>query len=105
MKIALQLPGGNTIPQPSGLDAKFPDLGSFITRLLEVVFYIALFLAFFWLVWGAWVYLFSSGEKENLAKARARIQYALIGLAVTLLAFVIAKYAGEIFTPKGGLPF
>lgn len=103
--LALELPGGNTIPQPDNLKPEFTDLASLITPLLNIIFYLALFLAFFWLVWGAWAYLFAQGGKEDLAKARARIQYAIIGLIVTLLAFVIARFTGEIFTPQGGLPF
>ena len=112
-QLTLQLPGAQEIPNlpvptPKGFTQQdvFTNLGGFLSSILNVIFYIALFLAFFWLVWGAWAYLFSGGEKENLAKARARIQYAIIGLIVTLLAFVIAKFAGEILPPMhGGTPF
>ncbi len=108
--LTLQLPGGNIIPQPSGLggpNQNFTDLASFISPLLNIIFYLALFLAFFWLVWGAFAYLVAQGQKENLAKARARITWALIGLVVILLAFFLAKFIGEIFKDvlKGGLPF
>lgn len=111
-QLALQLPDGQEIPNlpiPTPKDFTqqevFSNLGGFLSSILNVIFYLALFLAFFWLVWGAWAYLFAQGEKENLAKARARIQYAIIGLIVTLLAFVIAKFAGEVLTPTGGVPF
>lgn len=106
MKIALTLPGGNTIPAPSGLKAEFQDLASFLSPLLNIAFYIAVFLAFYYLVWGAYAYLFASGEKENLAKARARIRWALIGLMVVFASYLIATYAQEIFKDilKGGLP-
>ncbi|OGE28322.1 hypothetical protein A2867_04910 [Candidatus Daviesbacteria bacterium RIFCSPHIGHO2_01_FULL_40_11] len=104
-KLALQLPGGNTIPPPTGLKPDFQDLASLITPLLNIIFYLALFLTFYYLIWGALSYIMAQGQKENLAKARARITWALIGLMVTLLAFFIAKFIGEVFTPKGGLPF
>lgn len=106
MKLALELPGGNIIPPPFGLKSDFKDLASFLSPLINIIFYIAVFLAFYFLIWGAFAYLMAQGKKEELAKARARISWALVGLIVISLAFVIAKYASEIFPPtKGGLPF
>ncbi|MBI2018218.1 hypothetical protein HYS96_00790 [Candidatus Daviesbacteria bacterium] len=93
------------VPNFSGQNAK---LGVLLSGLLNIAFYIAVFLAFYWLVWGAWAYLFASGKKEDLAKARARISWALIGLIVIFLAYFIAKYASEFFPTqfgKGGGPF
>lgn len=106
MKIALTLPGTSPIPAPSGLKPEFVDLASFLTPLLNITFYIAVFLAFYWFVGGAFAYIMARGTKEELAKARARITWALIGLMVTLLAYSIAKFGSEIFRPTtGGLPF
>lgn len=92
------------IPRVGG--SNFATLGDLVSGLLNIVFYIAVFLAFYYLVWGALSYIMAQGKKENLAKARARITWAIIGLMITLLAFFIAKYASEIFKPTtGGLPF
>lgn len=103
--IALTLPGpsgGYTIPAPSG----FTDLASFISPLLTIIFYIAAFLSFYYFVWGAFAYLMAQGNKENLAKARARITFAIIGLIFVFLAYFIATYASEILPPTtGGGPF
>lgn len=106
MKIALKLPGGNTISPPEGINKNITDLGSLVSVFLNIAFYAAMFLAFFFLVWGAFAYILASGKKEDLAKAKARISWAIIGLLVVFLAYFIAKFASEIFTPgKGGLPF
>lgn len=111
MNLALQLPGfKRPIDNTPGLDPKFspgdaPILGIFLTDILNIIFYIAVFLAFYWLVWGTFAYIMARGNKEDLAKARARITWALIGLMVVLLSYSIAKYGSEIFRPKGGLPF
>ena len=109
-KLALKLPGPSgrayDITGPTG--SQFTDLASFISPLLTVAFYIAAFLAFYFLIWGAFSYIMAQGNKENLAKARARITYAIIGLLVVLMAYFIATFAGEIFPPapgRGGLPF
>ena len=104
-KLALTLPGSSPIPAPVGLKTEFKDLASLLSPLLNIVFYVALFLAFYFLVWGAFAYIMAGGKKEELAKARSRITWAIVGLIIVLLAFSIGKYAGEILKPSGGLPF
>lgn len=105
-KLALTIPGFSPIPSPEGLKSEFQDLASLLSPLINIALSIAVFLAFYYLVWGAFQYIISGGKKEDLAKARARISWALIGLIVTFAAFIIAKFASEIFPPtKGGLPF
>lgn len=84
----------------------FRTLGDFLIGLINIIFYIAVFLTFYYLVWGAFAYIMAQGKKEDLAKARARITWALIGLIVIFLSFAVAKYGAIIFKPtKGGLPF
>ncbi|KKQ85324.1 MAG: hypothetical protein UT04_C0005G0017 [Candidatus Daviesbacteria bacterium GW2011_GWF2_38_7] len=107
MKIAQVLPDLQKI-----YDAKpakdINSLGDLISVFLNIVFYAAGFLAFYYLVWGALSYIMAQGNKESLAKARARITWAIIVLMVVFLAFFIARFAGEIFPPspdRGGLPF
>ena len=106
-KIALKLPGpGNDISPPPDLKKDFVDLASLLTPLLNIIFFLAVFVTFYFLVWAAFSYVIARGQKENLAKARARITWAIIGLMVVLLAFFIAKFVSEAFTPgTGGVPF
>lgn len=98
-------PAGEGVPRTP--DAQnFPDLASVISPLLAIAIFIAAFLTFYYLIWGAWAYIFAAGDKENLAKARERIKWALIGLLFTIMAYTTASYAGQIFPPgTGGLPF
>ena len=85
------------------------NLGALISGFLNIALYLGAFMAFFWLVWGAFQYILASGKKEELAKARSKITWALIGLVVIFSAFLIANFAGHIFVGtsaiKGGLPF
>lgn len=84
------------------------NLGAVLSGLLNIAFYIAVFLAFYWLVWASFQYIFAQGRKEPLEKARERIRWAIIGLVVVFSAFLIARYAAEFFPTqfgKGGLPF
>lgn len=103
-KLALQLPGtSNIIDNPV---KEITNLGALLSPLLNITFYLAAFLSFAYLVWGAFSYIMAQGKKEDLAKARARITWAIIGLIVVLMAFLIATFAAEIFPPgKGGVPF
>ncbi len=87
---------------------KFDTLGDVLSGLLVVLFYVAIFIAFYFLVWGALSYIFAMGQKENLAKARARITWALIGLMVIIMAYLVAGYVREILPPapgRGWVPF
>lgn len=100
------------IPNPSGLFQQYASdpnrftLGFILAQLIIIAFYIAGFLTFYYLIWGSFQYILSSGNKEQLQKARARITWALVGLIVIFLSYFIAKYALEIFPiSKGGLPF
>lgn len=104
--LSLKLPGGNEILQPKELtDKGFGDLASLLTPILNIAFYVAAFATFYFLVWGAFQYMLAQGKKEDLAKARGRITWAIIGLMVVFLSYFIAKFWAEIFTPKGGVPF
>lgn len=81
-------------------------LNEVLSPLLNIIFYIAVFLTSYWLIWGTFQYILARGNKEDLAKARSRITWALVGLMIVFLAYFIAKFASEIFPPgKGGLPF
>lgn len=84
---------------------KFNTLGDVLSGLLNIIFYVAAFVAFYYVLWGTFSYITAQGKKEDLAKARARITWAIIGLIVVFLAFIFAKFIAEVFKPKGGLPF
>jgi hypothetical protein len=79
-------------------------LGEVLSQLLIVIYFIATFLAFFWLVWGAFQYITAGGEKEKLAQARSRIIWAIAGLLIVLAAFMVAQFTQQILQPRGGSP-
>ncbi|MBI2039676.1 hypothetical protein HYT18_01260 [Candidatus Microgenomates bacterium] len=91
------------VPNFGGANA---NLGAVLSGLLNITFFIAVFMTFYWLVWGSFQYILAQGEKEKLARARERIKWAIIGLLVVLMSYSFARFASEIFPPgKGGLPF
>src|SRR5579884_3809199 len=103
----LTLPGGaknfsatgplGSSPQVAG--KPLTNLGSLISAGLEVVAYLAFFLLFVWMAWGVFQYIFSGGNKENLARARKRITWAIIGFLVIIMAFTLSRFLGEILSP------
>jgi len=47
------------------------------------------------LIWGAFEWITSGGDKEAVGKARSKIINALIGMAVLAIAFALARVAGQ----------
>lgn len=91
------IPGINPVGKLFPLGTK---LGNVLSSLFEVIIVIAVVLSFFWLVWGAFHYLFAGGNKEELAKARNRIIWAIVGLLLVMLSFLIAQLAVQILHPQ-----
>lgn len=105
MKLALSLPwqGGNQIINPGytpkpAFDPRGADLGSVITAFGEVAIYVGGFLMFFWAAWGVYDYIRAEGNKEALAKARKRIQWAIVGFIILLIAFFIGDVVEQLLT-------
>lgn len=74
----------------------YSDLGAFVTNILTVSFIVAVLVVLIMLIWGAFEWITSGGDKEAVAKARNRIINALIGLAVLAVAFALFRVAGQI---------
>lgn len=85
----------------------FNTLGDVISGFLNIIFYIAVFAAFYYLIWGAFNYIMAQGKKEDLAKARDKITWALVGLIIVILAYFMARFISEILktNTKGYIPF
>ena len=73
----------------------YSSLGNFIGNFLTLALAIAILVVLVMLIWGAFEWITSGGDKEAVGKARGRIINALIGLAVLAIAFALAKVAGQ----------
>ena len=78
----------NVVP-PEGKG--FKTLGNAISNILFLAFAVAALIVLIMLIIGAFEWITSGGDKENVAKARNRIINALIGLAVLAVAFALAN--------------
>ncbi|MBI2021476.1 fibronectin type III domain-containing protein [Candidatus Daviesbacteria bacterium] len=77
---------------------KFKSLPGMISMLANVAIYVSGFLTLYWLLWGVFAYIAAGGDKERLAKARSRIQWAIIGFLVVIISFAVSQYAESIYT-------
>lgn len=97
-QLALKLPGDYEIGNPPNFKSdQFTDLGSFLSGLLTVAFYISGALLISWFAWGVFEYIFAGGEKEKLGKAQKRITWAIIGFLLIAAAFLVSQYVQQFF--------
>lgn len=69
--------------------------GTFVTDALEIVIRIVAAICLLFIVIGGFRYILSQGDPQGVSKAKGTIMYALIGLAVTVLAqFIVSLVIG-----------
>lgn len=93
-----QNPRDTTIPPRTlpGVDPATTTTGRLIASALQIVFIAASLAVLIYLVWGAFKWITSGGDKDAIGKARGTIVNALIGLAILALAFFITVLFGQI---------
>lgn len=110
MKLALQLPWEGATASiapgytPTPAFARTTDLGTIISTFGVVALYVGGFMMFFWAVWGIFDYLIAEGNKEALAKARKKIQWAIVGFIILLIAFFISDFLKDFLLNVNGQP-
>jgi hypothetical protein len=100
-KLALTFPWSDaareTVINPANIPTnnEFPadqfQLAKAINSFGEVAIFVGAFLMFFWAAWGVFDYIRAEGNKEALAKARKRIQWAIAGFVILILAFFMSN--------------
>lgn len=73
----------------------FASLGDAVSNILTFAFAIAILVVLVMLIWGAFEWITSGGDKEAVGHARNRILNALIGLAVLAIAYALARVAAQ----------
>ncbi len=91
-----------TIPHPSELDRLFEGqtgdtgLGIALSGIIELIYIIAAVIFIFFLLWSALEFIYSRGDKEHIQSARGRLTWALIGLILLGISFVLIRIIGTI---------
>ena len=83
-------------PTGFGIDPSQVSVDRVFTNALRLVFIIATLAVLVYMIWGAFQWITSGGDKDAVGNARKRITHALIGLAILALAFLIVFVVGQI---------
>lgn len=70
-------------------------INNFLNMLIILIYIIAGIVFVFMILWGAFQFLTSGGNKESLDSARKRITFALIGIALFATAFAVISLVGR----------
>jgi cytochrome bd-type quinol oxidase subunit 2 len=76
---------------PTDIELKQNDFRSAMVNILNYVLTFVGLIAVAMLIYGGFVYLTSSGNEEQTRKAKSIILYAIIGIIVIALSFVIVN--------------
>jgi len=63
----------------------------FLSQLVALIYVAAAVMLLFMLLWGAWDWMTSGGDKEKLQAARDKLIHALIGIVLFAAAFAIIR--------------
>lgn len=69
-----------------------------VRRLIQGIFGITGSVALLMFVWGGFQWLFSAGEQDRIKKGKETIKWAVLGLTVMLLAYVLVSAVLSILT-------
>lgn len=89
---------GTPIPLPGG--AKNYDLSNIISTAVSLLILFAILLTLFFLISGGLDMIMANGEKEKVAKSREKLTYAVFGLIIVFLSFLIVGTIGDLFGVK-----
>lgn len=70
-------------------------ISKFLSNLIVLIYTVAAIVLIFMLLWGAFDWLTSGGEKEKLAAAQNKIIAAVVGLMLFAVAFAIIRVLGQ----------
>jgi len=82
------------IPVPGPTQTSISGL---LTKALQWIFNITIFLAAIFLVFAGIMYVTSGGDQDKVKKALNTLMYALIGVAVAVLAKSLIYIIGKMF--------
>lgn len=80
-------------PGQIGYDPTITDASTGnILNIMNVVYLVAGIVAVFVIVIAGFIFMTSRGDQSNIARAKNAILYAVIGLVVVMMAFVITQF-------------
>lgn len=81
--------------QPGGVSTN-TTIGNIISNFLLIMYIVGGLAVLVFLIWGAFDWITSGGDKEKVSGARRKIMNAFIGLALLALAAFIVTVVGQV---------
>lgn len=72
------------------------DVSLIIGNILKIIIFVSLIAVLFMLIFGAFQWIISGGDKEKVASARGMITHSLIGLFILAISLVIVTVVARI---------
>ena len=85
-----------TVNPPPGVASYSGGLATFVTNLVRLLIVAAGVWALFNLVFAGYAFMSAGGEPQKIASAWAKIWQTLLGLAISVGAFVLAAIFGRL---------
>ena len=83
------------------LEFQIPTFGDILTFIIRLFFVLAGIAALLYLLMGAFTWITSGGNKENVEKARDKIQAAIVGIIlVVIVVAILATLETVVFSSK-----
>ena len=82
--------------------ADVTSIQTFIKSIIQILVTLAALISAGFFVWGGFVYITSSGNPEQLDRAKKTILYSAVGLAIVFGAFVLTNVISDLATTAFG---
>ncbi len=86
---------------PVDVGFKIPQFGEVLTFLIRTFFIVGGIISLLYLLLGAFSWITSGGNKENVDKAREKIQAALIGVILIFVVLAVVTVFEQTLFPAG----
>lgn len=98
--LAADLPNAGALPENSGLPET--DLPSFIGTIIQWVLGIIGVILIALFVYGGFTYATSAGSQDKIDTGKKIMMYAIIGIVIIVVAFVLTDYIISALLATGG---
>ncbi len=95
-QIALTLPGYGEIQTPDNIPSGVNATSDVLQTVFNLLTFAVVVGALIFILYGGILWVTSQGDKGKIDHARRTITYAIVGLVVMILAFVIVQTVGML---------
>lgn len=88
-------PTGIDLPQEKEGETAKEKVGNLIVSIINLMLSFAALLAVGAIIWGGIIYITSVGNESQVGKAKKIIFWAIVGLLITGLSFLIVRFVGQ----------